>query len=65
MLCVAKTSSPYTQFLNPANLASIKAIFQKTAFAGFGWRVALIVTATTVMPFVQEKLNSAIEQSKK
>jgi hypothetical protein len=42
----------------------MKGLFQKSAFAGFGWRVAMIATATTVMPFVQEKLNSAIEHSK-
>jgi Mitochondrial carrier protein len=46
-------------------MSMIKAIFQKTAFAGFGWRVAMIVTATTVMPLVQEKLNAKIEQVKK
>lgn len=40
-----------------------KAIFQKTAFAGLGWRVAMVTTATTVMPFVQEKLNAKIEQA--
>jgi hypothetical protein len=45
-------------------MSMIKAVFQKTAFAGFGWRVAMIATATTVMPFVQEKLNAKIEQAR-
>ena len=45
-------------------ISMINALFQKTAFAGFGWRVAMIITATTVMPFVQEKLNAKIEQFK-
>lgn len=35
-----------------------KAVFQKIAFMGFGWRVAMVATATTVMPFVQEKTQS-------
>ncbi|MFC2049553.1 MC/SLC25 family protein [Chlamydiota bacterium] len=42
----------------------IKAIFQKTAFAGLKWRVAIIATATTVMPIVQEKLNAKIAQAR-
>lgn len=42
----------------------ITAIFEKSAFAGFWWRVAMVVTATTVIPFVQEKLNSTIERYK-
>jgi hypothetical protein len=46
-------------------MAIVEAIFQKTAFAGIGWRVAMIAVATTVMPFVQEKLNSIIDRSKK
>ena len=45
-------------------MSMMKAVFQKTAFAGFGWRVAMVVTATTVMPFVQEKLNAKIEQAR-
>lgn len=35
------------------------AIFQRTAFAGLGWRIAMVNTATTVMPFVQEKLKKS------
>lgn len=42
-----------------------KALFKKGAFAGFGWRVGMVITATTVMPFTQEKLNKTIENFKK
>jgi hypothetical protein len=37
-------------------------IFQTAAFRGIGWRIAMVATATTVMPFVQEKLNRIIEK---
>ncbi|MCH9627841.1 MAG: hypothetical protein S4CHLAM2_14870 [Chlamydiales bacterium] len=44
-----------------ANLSGkvpIRAVFQKEAFAGMGWRIAMIATATTVIPFVRQKVNS-------
>lgn len=55
------------------DISMVKAFFSERswraainkAFAGFGWRAAMIITATTVMPFVQEKLNTRIEQYRK
>ncbi len=43
----------------------IKSIFQKTAFAGLGWRIPIVATATTMIPFVTEKLNAKIEKKSK
>lgn len=40
----------------------IKAIFQKGAFTGFNWRVPIVVAATTMIPFVQKKLDAKITQ---
>lgn len=37
-------------------------LFTKEAFAGMGWRFAMIVTATTALPLMQEKIKKAIEQ---
>lgn len=36
-------------------------LFTKEAFAGIGWRFAMIVTATTALPLIQEKIKKAIE----
>jgi hypothetical protein len=44
---------------------SIKAIFKKSAFAGLGWSIPMVSTATIIIPYVQEKLNSQIERFKK
>ena len=40
-------------------------IFQTAAFTGIGWRIAMVATATTVMPFVQEKLHKIIQENDK
>lgn len=45
-------------------MSILKGLFQKNAFAGFGWRIVMVMTATTVMPIAQEKLNSVIEYFK-
>lgn len=45
------------------NMSMIKAIFQRGAFAGFRWRVPIVEVATTVLPYVQEKLNAKIEKA--
>lgn len=39
-----------------------KEIFKTAAFTGIGWRIAMVATATTVMPFIHEKLNKMIEK---
>jgi hypothetical protein len=36
----------------------LKALLQAGLFAGLGWRTAIIVTASTAIPFIQEKLNA-------
>lgn len=36
----------------------LKGLVQADAFKGLGWRTALIATATTVMPYLQEKLKN-------
>lgn len=36
--------------------------FTKEAFAGLGWRCAMIVTATTALPFVQGKIKQMLNQ---
>jgi hypothetical protein len=36
----------------------LKALLHAGPFAGLGWRTAIIVTASTVIPFIQENLNA-------
>lgn len=36
--------------------------FTKEAFAGLGWRGAMIITATTALPYVQGKIKNALEK---
>jgi hypothetical protein len=36
----------------------LKALLQAGPFAGLGWRTGIIVTASTVIPFIQENLNA-------
>lgn len=40
----------------------INAIFQKEAFAGLGWRVAMIISLSTIMSFLQEGIHSKIDK---
>ncbi len=73
--CIAGTiaaavSQPFDTFKtqkqsNFALKMSIKqGICQKTAFAGFKWRVRMIIIATIVMSLVKEKLNGQINNSR-
>ncbi|CRX39554.1 hypothetical protein [Estrella lausannensis] len=34
--------------------------FTKQAFAGLGWRCAMIITATTALPYVQGKIKQLL-----
>jgi len=39
---------------------SLRGPFQKGAFLGLYWRISMMATATTIMPFAREKLNNLI-----
>ncbi len=45
-------------------MATVEALCKKGVFAGFAWRAAMLTTATTVIPFVQEKLDKIVEKLK-
>ena len=67
-IVVAAISHPFDTFKTQKQgnfsmqKSMIKAIFEKAAFAGFGWRTGMVITATTLIPLVQEKLNATIER---
>lgn len=39
----------------------VQGVFQKKVFAGFGWRAAMVMIATTLMPFIQGKLKAHMD----
>lgn len=56
------TANPRIWFRGLGGCAAsfMKALFHKNAFAGLGWRIAIVTVLTTEMPWVQDRLQGKL-----